>query len=108
MKVNINNPLELFEDDVWQYIANYSDSNEYNALDLIFQFLSNEIERDDLPQDVLQMTTEELQAEYDERFPIMFGKALKEIGEELVSGGISMEMSFESAGEDDMANCIGN
>lgn len=103
MVININEPLDIFGNDPWQCIADHSDPEEYSVIDLIFQFLVGEIEREDLPDQLRNKTIDELHAEYNRLFPIVYGGALQDIGTELVSGKMSLKIDFSLLKKENIA-----
>lgn len=98
MKIDVYNPLAEFavKEDVWVWIQDYSDEDEYGDLDAILGFLNDERERSELPDSIRSMTGEELRKEYARRFPIMLGKAFQLIGKDFETQKIEMEIDFSS------------
>lgn len=73
MKKEIRKPLDVFGVTLWSYAI----------LDIILSFLAREIRRKDLPEELQNKTDDELQAEYNKRFPVLYGKALQDMSRDI-------------------------
>lgn len=67
-KINKLKPLFIFGDIPWPLLIPVPEDYECNRADIIFRFLTNEIEREDLPADLRDLSLDGLQAEYNRSF----------------------------------------
>lgn len=75
----------------WPIIENYSDKAEYDYLDKLFKEIVDGRTND---EDFIGRPMEELTDIYKRRFPIMLGKALTKIGENILTGKIQLNVLF--------------
>lgn len=95
VKSAIDEPFGWLHYDSWTWLADHSESHEYSELDLIYSYLKNEITRDNLPQNILELSDDQLREEYGKRFPIMLSEALLSIGQYIQTGEIKMTVDFD-------------
>lgn len=88
------NPFSQFHENPWEWIADNADKHTYHILDSIYRFLNQEIESDDLPEDIRQMTNEEMLSYYQEHFPPMFACCLIAIGQSIKEGKVKINLDF--------------
>ncbi len=60
-------------------------------LDIILSFLAREIRRKDLPEELRSKTENELRAEYNKRFPMLYGNTLQDMSGDADSGDIPLD-----------------
>jgi len=97
-------PFSQFHENPWEWIADNADKHTYHILDSIYRFLNQEIESDDLPEDIRQMTNEEMLSYYQEHFPPMFACCLIAIGQSLKEANVKINLDFtgfSSTGNED-------
>lgn len=96
---HFTSPFGVFSEDEWGWISDNSDSEEYALLDHIFRYLTGEISRETLtgylPEDIAASTDEGLKKLYDKRFPVLFGKALQQIGKQFENGELPMCLDYQ-------------
>jgi len=94
LKVDASHPFSDFNENAWDWISDYSDKHIYHILDSIYQFLHGEIEREDLPEDVIALSQEELIDYYQEHFPPMFADCMIRIGQAIKKEEIDLTLDF--------------
>lgn len=95
VSVSVNSPFEIFSDEQWNWISGNCDPYEYSELDEIYTYLSGDRQRNELPDHLQALSDDELQQEYNKRFPILFGKTLESLGKQFVNGEIVMNINYK-------------
>lgn len=95
-RISMLEPFEMFMRDPWDWISDGALNNwdEYHLLDSISAFLVGDIIREELPEKLQALSIEELKAEYSKRFPILFGKALQVLGNQMENDEIRLDIEY--------------
>lgn len=95
IQANINTPLQMYYDNEWMLISDYSEPEEYSQLDELFRYLTGDIPKSDLPDEFRDKSHGELKAIYEKRFTLLYGKVLQEVGKNMEQGSIIMDIELK-------------
>lgn len=92
---SITDPLGWIHEDygVWNLISDYADEEMYGYLDNIYYYLINGNMYD--KEIVEGKTKEELQEEYNEKFPLMLADVFENIAKDIREGELVIKTEFE-------------
>lgn len=94
MKIDARKPFDMFKDDQWVYIKDTTNKEKYNRLDTIFRYFAGEITQQELPEDLREKSTYQLEQYYNHHFTALLGEALLDIGANLVMSNPCIQYDF--------------
>lgn len=95
VKTHIEEPFGwIFEDyGTWELISDYTDNELYSYLDAIYHILVDGANPDDFAE-FKGMTTEELEGEYNKKFPLLMANLFENLAKDIKSGELEIETEF--------------
>lgn len=97
MKIDARNPFLVFKGQEQELIKNSFPAHRYEQLIAIYQYFTDEIRREQLPEVLKKMNDDQLESFYNHHFTVLFGDMLCQLGRNYQTANPTIQFDFTQA-----------